>query len=186
MKRKPASSATASTTAVLPPPPRGSTTTVRRWLLLSLEASGRRWRQRLQKVAPAELRRPQFGHIKTGFPCAHGSGWGAQVSHGYDERPCRIVSGAGCGDLAEAGNNVAGVGRQRLLLVAVHQVDVELVDARIGQGRELGAVLVDRSDHAEAIDHVVGDKLRVVGADFCVVQVVVALAVADVGGQTGR
>src|SRR5688572_22198016 len=102
MKRKPARSATASTTAPLPPPPRGSATTVRRWVLLSLVASGRRWRQRLQKVAPAEFRRPQFGQIKTGIPCAHGSGWGAQVSHDYDERPPWIVSGTCCRDLAQA------------------------------------------------------------------------------------
>ena len=75
------------------------------------------------------------------------------------------------------------VGLQLGLLVAVHEVDVELVDAGLVQLEEPSHVLLGRSHDAEAVGHLVGHELRVVGADLGVVAIVVALALADVAGE---
>ena len=70
-----------------------------------------------------------------------------------------------------------------LLLVAVHQVEVELVDAGRCELAELGDVLLDRPEDAEPVGHLVADEGRIRRADLGVVVVVVALAVPDVAGQ---
>ena len=50
---------------------------------------------------------------------------------------------------------------------------------------QLGDVVVDRAQHAEALDDLVGHELGVGVADPAVVGVVVALARLDVVGQRG-
>src|SRR5687768_1712568 len=83
-------------------------------------------------------------------------------------------------------DDLATVDLERLLLVAVHQVDVELVDTGVGQFGQLAPVVVDRSDDAEAVDHLVGHELCIGRADLRVMQVVVSRPVANVTGQRRR
>jgi hypothetical protein len=68
MNRNSASSATPMTSTPPPPPPVGSAMAARRYPLPPyFAASGSLCRHRLQKVAPAGLRRPQLGQINV-FP----------------------------------------------------------------------------------------------------------------------
>ena len=80
-------------------------------------------------------------------------------------------------------DDLAAVDLEDGLFIAVHQVDVELVDARVGKALELGEMVVDRAEHAEAVGHLVADEARVRRPHLGVVEVVVALPVADVAGQ---
>ena len=87
---------------------------------------------------------------------------------------CRVLSAAGTS--RSAGMMSRAVDLERLLLVAVHQVDVELVDAGIGQLAQLLDMVLDGADDAEAVDDLIAHERCVGRADFGVVQVVVALA----------
>ena len=73
-----------------------------------------------------------------------------------------------------------------LALVAVHQVDVELVDAGVREDVELLDDLVDLAEDAEPVRDLVADEAGVRRADLGVVVVVVAGAVLDVAGQRLR
>src|SRR4051794_30860465 len=80
-------------------------------------------------------------------------------------------------------NDVAAVGIECGVHGVVHQVDVELVDAEALELAQLGDVVVDGAQDAEALDDLVGDELGVGVADTPVMGVVVALARLDVVGQ---
>ena len=75
---------------------------------------------------------------------------------------------------AHGRDDVAAVGLELVLLVAVHEVEVELVDAGRGELAQLGDVLVDRAEDAEPVGDLVADEGRVGRADLGVVVVVVA------------
>src|SRR6266508_56492 len=74
----------------------------------------------------------------------------------------------------------------RLRALDRHGIDGELVDAEPLEDAELLDALLDRPDHAEAIDDVVGDELRVLRPALPVLEVVVVVAGLDVVGQLRR
>ena len=92
-------------------------------------------------------------------------------------QPARPVLAGRDRSVAHGGDHVAAVRRQLGLLVTVHEVEVELVDAGVGQLAELGDVLVGLAQHAEPVRHLVPDERRVRRADLGVMEVVVPLAV---------
>src|SRR5260370_5053364 len=73
--------------------------------------------------------------------------------------------------------NLGVVDVEGFLLVAGHEVDVELGDAYFAEAVELLAVLVDGADEAEAVDDLVADEIGVVAANFAVVEIVVLATV---------
>ena len=87
---------------------------------------------------------------------------------------------------AEGRDDVAPVGLELGFLVAVHEIQVELVDAGLGELVQLGDVLLGRPEQAEPVGHVVADERRVGRSDLRVMEVVIALAIADVAGQGCR
>ena len=108
---------------------------------------------------------------------------------------CRSVLRPPCGPACpatsslrrpERGDDVAAVGLQLGLLVAVHEVQVELVDPGLRQLAQLGDVLVGLAEDAEPVGHLVAHEGRIGRADLGVVQVVVAGPVGDVAGQGRR
>src|SRR5215204_4236520 len=101
---------------------------------------------------------------------------------------CRMATGSGAGglDVPQRWDDLPAVDLELLLLVPVHEVEVELVDAGLREGAQPLDVLLHRPHQAEAVDDVVGHEARVRRADLRVVQVVVALAIADVLGQLWR
>src|SRR5213593_2350791 len=56
---------------------------------------------------------------------------------------------------AERGDDVASVGLELRLFVAVHEVEVELVDTGVGELAELGDLLVGAAQDAEPVGHLV-------------------------------
>ena len=92
--------------------------------------------------------------------------------------PARCRSRACGGAVPQGRNDVTAVDLEDALLVAVHQVDVELVDAGVREAPELRDVIVDRAEHAEPVGDLVADEPGVGRPDLGVVQVVVALTVA--------
>src|SRR6266542_6229602 len=72
------------------------------------------------------------------------------------------------------------------LLVAAHEVEVELGGPRLGERVELLDMLADLAAHAEAIDRLVVDESRVGRSRLGVMPVVVPRPVADVAGEVGR
>ncbi len=62
---------------------------------------------------------------------------------------------------------------ERFFFVAAHEVNVELGDADFAERVELFAMLFDRADEAETIDHFIAHEVRVVAADFTVMVIVV-------------
>src|SRR4051794_1230577 len=86
----------------------------------------------------------------------------------------------------ELRDHVLAVAFERRLLRVVHQVDVELVDPELLELAQLRDVVVDRAEHAEAVDDLVGHERRVRVAGAAVVRVVVALPRPDVVGQRMR
>src|SRR5918992_505928 len=85
--------------------------------------------------------------------------------------------------VAQRRNDLATVDFELLLLVAVHEVDVELVDAGVGELPQLGDLLVGRPEHAEAVGHLVADERGVARTDLGVMVIVVPGTVRDVAGQ---
>src|SRR3989304_10002854 len=98
-------------------------------------------------------------------------------------RPLSRRSGVRGSQSLDARHDLAPVDLERLFLVAVHEVDVELVHARVGQLGQLAQVVVDRADDAEAGDHLVVDEVGIVRADLGVGEIVVAGPVADTAAQ---
>src|SRR3990170_877266 len=80
-------------------------------------------------------------------------------------------------------DDLAAVDLDLLLLVAVHEVEVELVDAGRGQFAQLADVVVRGSQDAEAVGPLVAHEAGIGRADLGVVEVVVAGAVLDVARQ---
>ena len=76
--------------------------------------------------------------------------------------------------LSERWDDVLPVGLDLFLLVAVHQVEVELVDARDLQLAQLGHMLVGRAEDAEPIGYLIADERGIRRADLGMVAVVVA------------
>src|SRR2546428_5244711 len=72
------------------------------------------------------------------------------------------------------------------LLIAAHQIDVELANADRGELAELFDVLIDLAGHAKAVDRLVVNEGRVRRTGFGMVLVVVTRAVPHVGGEVGR
>src|SRR5882724_3154539 len=83
------------------------------------------------------------------------------------------------------GKNFVLVDIESFLLFTAHQVDVELGYTDFAEAVELFTVVVDGTDHAEAVDDFVGDEFGVVAADFAVVEVVVLATVLYERGERG-
>src|SRR5215475_8003286 len=79
-------------------------------------------------------------------------------------------------------NHISPVNLHRLLLIAAHQINIELSHAGLFKLLQPPNLFFDRPDDAEAVDHFVGDKFGVAAADLGVMQVVVAFAVIDIRG----
>src|SRR5258705_2769664 len=88
--------------------------------------------------------------------------------------------------IPQRGDYFAAVRFEDLLLVAAHQVDVELLDADGRQLPELRDVLLRIADHTEALDRFVIDEGGVRRARLGVVLVVVSGPAADIGGAIPR
>jgi hypothetical protein len=86
-------------------------------------------------------------------------------------------------DVTNLRNHLAPDALELLGLVAVHQVDVELRDAGVGEHLQLLDDLVDLAQDAEPIRHLVADEPGVLGTDLAVMQIVIAGPVADVPGE---
>src|SRR5256885_624320 len=71
------------------------------------------------------------------------------------------------------------------LLLAAHEIDVELTDADRGELAELFDVLVDLAGDAETIDRFVVDECGIRGPRLGVMLVVIARAISDVRGEVG-
>ena len=95
----------------------------------------------------------------------------------------QVPRAVACGAAAQRRDDALAVAVERRLLRVVHEVDVELVDAERLELAQLGDVVLDRAEHAEAVDDLVGHELGVRVAGAPVVGVVVALAGADVVRQ---
>src|SRR2546421_11862092 len=80
------------------------------------------------------------------------------------------------------GNDLAAVAVELVFLVAVHEIDVELVDPGRGQLAQLFDMLVDFAQHAETIRHLVAHKGSIAGPNLGVVVVVVSGPIRDVAG----
>src|SRR5262245_4277594 len=93
----------------------------------------------------------------------------------------RCGSGGRCA--AHGRDDLPSVELDLLFLVAVHQVQVELVNARPLELAEFHEVLLMRTQDAEAVDDLVGHELGVRAADLGMVEVVVPLALPDVGRE---
>jgi hypothetical protein len=66
--------------------------------------------------------------------------------------------GGGRPGLPHGGDDVGPVGLDLRFLVAVHEIEVEVVDAGVGELAELGDLLVGAAEDAEAIGHLVADE----------------------------
>src|SRR3990172_1414188 len=88
---------------------------------------------------------------------------------------------ASCGPKAR--NDLVAVLGDDALLLGVHQIDVELGDARLFEGLKALHVLLGRAQDGKALDDVVGDELQVLRVFLRVLTVVVPLAALDVGGE---
>src|SRR6478736_1049901 len=74
--------------------------------------------------------------------------------------------------LREGGDDVAPVGLELGFLVAIHEIQVELVDAGLGELVQLGDVLLRRPEQAEPVGHLVADEGRIGRSDLRVMEVV--------------
>src|SRR2546426_1116361 len=83
----------------------------------------------------------------------------------------------------ERRGDVSTVDLEHLLLVAIHQVDIELIDTDLGQPPKLGQVAVARADHAEPVGHLVANEARIRRADLGMMEVVVARPIPDIPCQ---
>src|SRR5215475_4512291 len=77
-------------------------------------------------------------------------------------------------------NHFLSINLHGLLLVAAHQINIELRHAGSFKLLQPPYLFFDRPDNAEAVDHFVGDEFRVAAADLGVVQVVVAFTIFDI------
>src|SRR5206468_7166622 len=84
------------------------------------------------------------------------------------------------------GENLLAVDVQCFFLLAAHQVNVELGDARVKELLESAPVLFHSPDYAEAINNLVRYKRGVVASHFGMMMVIVAFAVFDVSGELRR
>src|SRR5436190_22567006 len=90
--------------------------------------------------------------------------------------PRGLPPSGGAGRRSQGRDDLQAVDLEDGLLVAVHQVDVELVDPHLGEPAELRDVVVDRAEDAEAVRDLVPDAPRVRRPDLPGVVVVIALA----------
>src|SRR3990170_3530042 len=118
------------------------------------------------------------------WACSASASWGSWPSCPWLSPP--IDLGLRGRHVAQGRNDVAPVDLDLLFLASVHQVEVELVDAGASQGPQPLDVVGDRADEAEPVDDLVRDECGVRAPDLGVVEVVVALPLADVLGQLGR
>src|SRR3970282_1572987 len=107
------------------------------------------------------------------WACSASASWGSWPS--CPRRVTPIDLGLGGRLLPQGRDDLPPVDLDLLLLASVHQVQVELGHAGLGQGPQPLDVLVRRPDEAEAVDDLVGDEGRVRAADLGVMEVVVAL-----------
>jgi hypothetical protein len=77
-------------------------------------------------------------------------------------RPVPVLAGPlGRPRLAERRDDVRPVGLELGFLVAIHEVQVELVDAGIRELAQLGDLLIGAAQDAEAVGHLVADERRI-------------------------
>src|ERR1700722_9284595 len=88
--------------------------------------------------------------------------------------------------LQELRQHIPLVNLQRLLLVAAHQINIELRDTDVGQLLQLLSVRLRRADQAETINHFVRDEIGVVAANLAVMLVIIAAAILHKRRERGR
>src|SRR2546423_13797131 len=103
---------------------------------------------------------------------------------GEEARHARLSGGGG--HPRERGDDALAVKLEDPLLLAAHEIDVELPDADGGELTELVDVLVDLAGDAEAVHRLIVDECGVRGSGLGVMLVVVARAIAHVRGEIRR
>src|SRR3970040_2911635 len=111
------------------------------------------------------------------WACSASASWGSWPS--CPRRLPPIDLGLGGRHVPQGRDDLPPVALDLLLLASVHQVEIELGHAGLGQGPQPIDVLVRRPDEAEAVDDLVGDEGRVRAADLSVMEGVVALPLAN-------
>src|ERR1035441_6941468 len=75
---------------------------------------------------------------------------------------------------------------QRIFLISAHKINVELSNSHASQRTNLFNVRFSRTKQTEAINHFIGNEIRVAAVDFTMMKVIVLPAVAYIRGQSGR
>src|SRR5258708_37774973 len=90
------------------------------------------------------------------------------------------------GSLAKNRQHILVILLQRIFLISAHKINIELSNSRASQRAKFFNVRFSRTKQAEAINHFIGNEIRVAAAHFAMMKVIILPLVAYIRGQRRR